>query len=303
MLKVIEENGGKVVTKDDAQAHLDVTREEAEAAGDTVPTPVPTATPAPTAAPTPLPTPTPTPLTLESLIVGKTVYQLCEGEIASMTFQKDGNISMMENGKEQLTPYRIEGDIIYTIENGEEEAHTVVVKTTKYIKVDEGNGSFSYFYFSEKDARNGKASDCGDDNGNNDLVAVNDLVTGDVRFEDANGDSISIPSDAWVRIVPSVFQNDNDGYNGLLCKVQNDGTFGNECYVTHEEQAVRDAFATAGETFQIVVYKENGIDPINWNCGEDAYKAVGDNESLNSLNGIVVIPSDYQDHSKEICNN
>ncbi len=296
LLKVIEENGGVVVTKDDAQAHLDVTREEAEAAGDTVPTPVPTATPTPSSTPTP--TPTPTPQTLESLIVGKTVYQLCGDEVAHMTFQRDGNISMEEEGEIRYTPYRIVGDIIYTTEDGEEKAHTVVIKTTSYIKIDEGNGSFTYFYFSEQAAKNGKSSDCGGD----EVTPVNDLVTGDVTFKDDDDKVKTPPSNAWVRIVPSVFKNDNDGYNGLLCKVQGDGTFGTECHVTHDEQKIRDAFANNNETFQIVIYRENGDDPIQWNCGEDAYKFVGDSEPLSSLNGIVVIPSDYSDHSGETCN-
>ncbi len=101
---------------------------------------------------------------LEALIVGKTVYQKCGKTVDSMTFQANGEILMVENGVEMTTGYRIDGNVIYTIEDdGQEDAHTFAGATADYIKFRETEGDITTFYFTAEDAQAGAASDCGGD--------------------------------------------------------------------------------------------------------------------------------------------
>ena len=145
MIEVIVDNGGAVVSEEDAQAHLDETEAEAIAAGD-IPAPVEP--------------------TLSELIVGKTLYMHwtdgTESWTNALTFETNGNISEIEDGQTRLTPYRVEGNIIYTTEedNGVmvEMAHPVVEITSTYIKINDDNfdaddnPAYTFFYFTQADA-------------------------------------------------------------------------------------------------------------------------------------------------------
>jgi hypothetical protein len=119
------------------------------------------------------------------------------------------------------------------------------------------------------------------------------LVSGRVSFE-----SGSVPTDAWVRILPSVNQN-NHNWDGIACQVASDGKFGDICYSDDEDIA---SLLTRTETYQIVVFK-NHVKPTqkDWNCGEDAYKFVGKNMKYGSWSAINVLSSDYKDYSREVC--
>ena len=146
----------------------------------------------------------------------------------------------------------------------------------------------------------GECHDDGKDH--NEPIVVSDLVSGVVNFKDAEGNPITTPNDAFVRIVPARFQNDESGWNGAICKVEDNGNYGAECYIDADESGIREAFADTSETFQMVVFK-NHINPedYHWNCGEDAYKWVGDSVSTDSFASVDVLPSDYQDRSGEQC--
>lgn len=145
-------------------------------------------------------------------------------------------------------------------------------------------------------------------NGNNlvllpDSQNYNGIVSGTVLFYDDNNQQISIPSDAWIRITPSVYHTKWDGT--LRCFIDSNGKFGTEqCYADIDEEELRSAFNNSNETFQVVVYKEHiheNEDEHYWNCGEDVYKFVGENISNESWENITVLPNDYEDRSGENC--
>jgi len=142
------------------------------------------------------------------------------------------------------------------------------------------------------------------DNGGGNQILISNLVSGVINFKDDNNNPISIPNDAFVRIVPSRFQNDDAGWSGLNCKVDSNGSYGDKCYTDANESEIRDAFNDSSETFDMAVFK-NHIDPedYHWNCGEDAYKFVGNNITSDQFTPIDVLPSDYQDKSNESCGN
>ncbi|SFV51052.1 Rhs-family protein [hydrothermal vent metagenome] len=143
----------------------------------------------------------------------------------------------------------------------------------------------------------------GDSNGEGgEPILISNLVSGTVNFKDEDSNPIATPNDAFVRIVPSRFQNDDAGWNGLFCKVEDNGSYGAECYTDGNKSGIIDAFNDSTETFQMVVFK-NHIEPedYHWNCGEDIYKWVGDSVSSDSFATIDVSPNDYQDRSGEQC--
>ncbi len=128
-------------------------------------------------------------------------------------------------------------------------------------------------------------------------IVLNNLVSGVINFVDE-----STPSDAFVRIIPSVFQNDNSGWNGAICKVEDNGSYGQECHIEGNESGIRDAFNNPDETFQMLVFK-NHIHPedYHWGCGEDVYKWVGDSVTSDMFATVDVTSGDYQDRSGEEC--
>ncbi len=98
---------------------------------------------------------------LNTLVVGKTVYQKCGETVDSMVFQTNGELVSVENGEEVTVGYRIEGNIVYTIEEDGEDAHIFVDATADFIKFQETEGDITTFYFTAEAAQAGAASDCG----------------------------------------------------------------------------------------------------------------------------------------------
>ena len=133
---------------------------------------------------------------------------------------------------------------------------------------------------------------------------VSDLVSGHVIFKDESNNIKTIPSDAQIRLAPKQYQNDEDSWNNVACKIGEDGNFGDICYIDHDERGIREAFHNNSTRYQIVVYK-NHVKPqeVAWDCREDVYKHVGnaDNSAKEEWQNIEVIPMDYQDNSEEIC--
>ena len=239
---------------------------------------------------------------LKTLIVGKTLYQHCADEngewIATITVQEDGNLSIVDNGISETIPYRIDGNIIYTTEDGTEKTHTLIESTDTYIKFDDGNGEASTFYFTAEAAQAAPADDCGD---YSDQIPANGIATGNVVFKDGSGNPVSTPSDAWIRITPEENQIEGN-WNGLRCKIASDGSFGtSECYIYGDYDEMQSLFNTSS-SFQVVVFKNHkNPDEYHWDCGEDVYKYVGDGNNTLWQN-IEVLPEDYQDRSGESCN-
>ena len=134
--------------------------------------------------------------------------------------------------------------------------------------------------------------------GKNENQSINNLVSGHVDFKDKD----SVPSDAWVGITPLRYQNNASGWNRLTCKLENNGDYGNECYIGHNEQGMRNAFTDSSEKFQILVFK-NHVESSrhHWNCGEDLYAYKGGNEEHGSWSNITVRDINYQDRSNEKC--
>lgn len=144
---------------------------------------------------------------------------------------------------------------------------------------------------------------CSGEQVNEGELPINNVVSGSVKFVDAAGKTISVPSDAWVRLTPSRFQNDASHYHSVKCKVANNGVFGaTDCYTEDETTNLKQAFSDSGETFQIAVFKNHiESDQHDWNCGEDVYRFVDNNAANNSWTNLLVYPSDYQDRSGEQC--
>lgn len=127
MLQVIKENGGIVVSEVDAQTHM-----------------------------------------LTTILVSKTLYQHCKDSdsewIATLAFQVNGEVVIIDEGGEDRNLYRINGNLVYTIEDGQEKIHTLSEVTTEYIAFTETSGETTIFYFSKEEAEAAPATDCGGDN-------------------------------------------------------------------------------------------------------------------------------------------
>jgi len=119
---------------------------------------------------------------LTNLILGKTLYQHCaDGQtdwVATLTFGADGNIVMVDGDVTETASYRIEGNIIYTVEENGENAHPVAEMTNEYIKINETSGDVTMFYFTEEAAQAAPAMDCGGDTGNEPFAFSTDYLNG-----------------------------------------------------------------------------------------------------------------------------
>ncbi len=104
---------------------------------------------------------------LKTLLINRTLYQHCKDNanewIATLTFGKDGNLVMVDGEERETAAYRIEGNIIYTMEEGEEQVHTFAEATADTIKINESNGGTTTFYFSSEAAQASPATECGDE--------------------------------------------------------------------------------------------------------------------------------------------
>jgi len=234
----------------------------------------------------------------EDVLVGNTFYQYCQDnkELFSLAFGSDNILTMQgDKDKEQVT-YTIQNNSLSFIIDGEEEHHTLEEVTENSIAF--GKDSDDIFYMSQSDAKAHPATNCNGDDDKDHFIVINSLISGHVDFKDRT----SIPSDAFVGIVPSRYQNDASGWNRLICKINSDGDFGNECYIDHNEKGMREALTDTSETFQVVVF-QNHIEAkkYHWNCGENLYAYIGSNETYNSWSYITVKNEDYQDRSDEKC--
>lgn len=95
---------------------------------------------------------------LESLIVGKTLYQHVQDtsaatSISTLEFQSNGDIVVTDFGVTDIIKYRIDTNIIYTIDTatGSEVAHILIEQTDIYVRFSD-TGSTSTLYFSSADA-------------------------------------------------------------------------------------------------------------------------------------------------------
>ncbi len=172
MLQVIEDNGGTYVSEDDAQAHLDQVEEEAIAEG---------TIPAPSA-------------TLEQAVVGRTIFGACEdGYVEEMLFGTDGVIhgigSMggVEGTETFEMNYRIDGDVLYTVEpeDGEEDAHKFSGAGSTSVSFLETGGDTTTFYYSRADAIANPQAECGgeDEDGGSFEGITESMLTGKTFYE------------------------------------------------------------------------------------------------------------------------
>jgi len=202
---------------------------------------------------------------LNTLIVGKTVYQNCTNGIESLYFDPNGTLIFNSDANDTIS-YRIDGTTVITIEDGEDEVHTLQTYSDESITFRETDGEFTTFYYSEALALNAPVTDCG---GGDYTQMIPDIVSGTVTLEDENNTVVTIPSNAWIRITPSRFQIEGD-WNGVNCKVDANGQFGSECYIYNDETAMREALNDSNESFQIIIYAETTGD-TRWEAEEDAY--------------------------------
>ena len=153
-------------------------------------------------------------------------------------------------------------------------------------------GGEEYFFFDKQKAKdfvNAK---------NAEILANSEKVTisGKVTFKDSNGNIISIPDDARIRITSDTDQNNHKWENGFNIDINDNGTF-NKTKMQYKNTYKE------GHTFQVVVYKNHIKTEENmWDCGEDVYKYVGNDVSFGNWQNIIVTPQDYQDRSNETCN-
>jgi len=98
-------------------------------------------------------------------------------------------------------------------------------------------------------------------------VLVDDLVAGKVTLYDENGSQINVPENAKIRITPSK----HGDWHGVNCIINDDGTFGNECFIEVNENNMKNALES--ETSQIIVYddKNNNNEFDGSDSGEKAY--------------------------------
>jgi hypothetical protein len=156
----------------------------------------------------------------------------------------------------------------------------------------ENGGDDEYFFFDEAKAR-AFMSSAPVSEGNCGEQMVGDLVSGHVTFKDSSDNTIAIPSDAWVRIIPSRYQIEGV-YTGVNCKIDSSGNFGNECYIHRDESEMRDAFNDSSETFQVVVYAETTGDHY-WEGdreGENSYGALGNDVSNDAWHNFEIVLND-----------
>ncbi len=217
---------------------------------------------------------------LKAYFSGKKLYNADDDGVTTVVFNE--NATTLQFGSEE--PFSITiSDAKITSDDGELFIDEI---TDKYVKGHDSDEEFIFYVnraYAQAEFENN--------------YIVSDLVSGHVDFQGYD----SVPSDAWVRIVPSV--NKQHGNNeGPRCKIDSHGDFGTECYIDGDKKELKDKFNKSGETFQVVVYK-NHVEPEghHWNCGEDVYKYVGRNVNFNDWQNITVTLDDYQDRSDETC--
>ena len=189
------------------------------------------------------------------------------------------NVSGPGEGNTGEGTFDIKGNKVSSLDDGYTALRTV---TDMYLvfdsyKNDDSFDSSRTYYF---DRTNAEAQLVNNDDSNDDKKLVKDLVSGHVTFKQESQNT-TVPSNAWVRIVPSRNQTENN-YRGVNCKIESNGNFGSECYV-NDEEALRNDFANTSETFQVVVYADTNADK-SWNKEEESYGFLGNNVSNGAWN-------------------
>ena len=103
-------------------------------------------------------------LSLEDLLLGKTLYEKCENHVNTLVFQHNGKIKSIEKNDIKYIPYSIAGNILTTSDEEGEETKTLKSSSSKYIKLEENNEDITTFYFSKYDANHAPFNnDCNDE--------------------------------------------------------------------------------------------------------------------------------------------
>jgi len=174
--------------------------------------------------------------------------------------------------------YRVAGSTLYTMEFNDnnveyEKPIPLIGSTSVSVSFDEGKGNTMTFYFTQAEADKIPSTDCGGDDGMQ-TVPANDILSGTVDFNEFDTAGISTEN-AWIRITPTVFENNNDGWNGLQCEIMSDGSFGTNCVIHWDEAGLRDAFAAEGAIFSYGIFRDSNLDKM-WQCEEDYLDGNGD---------------------------
>jgi hypothetical protein len=121
-----------------------------------------------------------------------------------------------------------------------------------------------------------------------------------ISFLDEDGTTLDVPNDAWVRILPKEYINQNKWDYGLVCKVEVGGNLAGICYTRGDEEELTSITSNPDTVYDVVIFKNN-IEPDekNWDCKEDVYKFTSG--KLSDLSTITVTPSDYVDNSQAEC--
>ena len=128
--------------------------------------------------------------------------------------------------------------------------------------------------------------------------SINGVVSGKVSFVDNDGTQISIPDDAWIRILPSSSLNGASWLN-INCKVDSTGNFGSkDCFTSGFTSKVIFSLNDPSETFQVVVYKEHKEDKHSWSKYEDQYNYIDSVQYGYWANpGITIFPWEFVNNS------
>jgi len=114
-----------------------------------------------------------------------------------------------------------------------------------------------------------------------------DFINGKITFKDSDGNTLTVPDNAKIKITPQQYQNDEDGWTGVSCLINSDGTFGNNCYYFEEDTDITPdklKEAIQNQTNQIAVYNDENND-YQWEANETAYD-VEENVTISDLNNI-----------------
>ena len=117
-------------------------------------------------------------------------------------------------------------------------------------------------------------------------ISADDITSGLINFPGG-----ITPANAYVRLVPQAFQqDDSDGFNyadGLRCKVQNDGSWGvSECLI--HSQSAKDYF-TQDSLYQFIVFEDANGD-AQWGRDEQSLCFLGSSSAWNSWANINCSP-------------
>ena len=119
-------------------------------------------------------------------LVGKTLYQHVKQNaktaISEITVQSDGKLKIVEFGNTEFIPYRTAGNTLYTTDDGQEEAHTVLEHTNKYVKFSDGGSETSTFYYTRADAEAAPIKEIGEGSGDASLLITPNMLNGKVFY-------------------------------------------------------------------------------------------------------------------------